>query len=161
MDLRCSLEISVQKHPQQQALKDGCLVYLGGRRYFVLFVFVGSQWCLTLCEPMYCRPLDSSVHGIFQTRILEQVAIPYPGALSTPGIEPRSPTLQTDSLLTELPGKALIHGGDPNLSQFSMSLQSVTRPPVVAIATWKGWCKQWKMIGLGTARWLLGSSLKS
>ena len=28
MDLRCSLEISVQKHPQQQALKDGCLVYL-------------------------------------------------------------------------------------------------------------------------------------
>ena len=29
------------------------------------------QWCLTLCDPMDCGPLGSSVHGIFQTRILE------------------------------------------------------------------------------------------
>ena len=33
------------------------------------------QLCLTLCDPMDCSPPDSSVHGIFQARILEQVAI--------------------------------------------------------------------------------------
>ena len=34
------------------------------------------QLCLTLCEPMDCSPPGSSVHGIFQARILEWVAIP-------------------------------------------------------------------------------------
>jgi len=43
--------------------------------------------------------------GILQARILEWVAMPFPGDLPNPGIEPRSPTLQADSLLTELPGK--------------------------------------------------------
>ena len=31
--------------------------------------------CPTLCDPMGCRPLDSTVHGISQARILEWVAI--------------------------------------------------------------------------------------
>ena len=31
--------------------------------------------CPTLCDPMDCSPLDSSVHGISQARILEWVAI--------------------------------------------------------------------------------------
>ena len=30
-----------------------------------------------LCDPMDCSPSDSSVHGIFQERILEWVAISY------------------------------------------------------------------------------------
>ena len=33
------------------------------------------QLCLTVCDPMDCSPLDFSVHGIFQARILERVAI--------------------------------------------------------------------------------------
>ena len=33
------------------------------------------QSCLTLCNPMYCSPPSSSVHGILQARILEWVAI--------------------------------------------------------------------------------------
>ena len=35
------------------------------------------QLCLTLCNPMDCTPPDSSVHGIFWARILEQVAISF------------------------------------------------------------------------------------
>ena len=31
----------------------------------------------TLCNPMDCSPPGSSVHGIPQARILEQVAIPF------------------------------------------------------------------------------------
>ena len=34
-----------------------------------------AQSCLTLCDPMDCSPLGSSVHGILQARILEWVAI--------------------------------------------------------------------------------------
>ena len=36
-----------------------------------------SQWCLTLCDPMGCSPPGSSIHGIFQARILEWVAISF------------------------------------------------------------------------------------
>ena len=31
--------------------------------------------CLTLCDPMDCSPLGSSVHGVFQAKILKWVAI--------------------------------------------------------------------------------------
>ena len=34
------------------------------------------QSCLTLCYPMDYSPPGSSIHGILQARILEQVAIP-------------------------------------------------------------------------------------
>ena len=55
---------------------------------------------------MGCSPTGSSVHGILQARILEWVAILFsPGDLSNPGIKPRSPVLQADSLLSEPPGK--------------------------------------------------------
>ena len=39
-----------------------------------------AQSCLTLIDPMDCSLLGSSVHGIFQARVLEWGAI----ALSTP-----------------------------------------------------------------------------
>ena len=38
----------------------------------------------------------SSVHGIFQARILEWVPFPSPGYLPDSGIEPGSPALQAD-----------------------------------------------------------------
>ena len=34
------------------------------------------QSCLTLCDPMNCNPPGTSVYGIFQSRILEWVAMP-------------------------------------------------------------------------------------
>ena len=34
-----------------------------------------AQSCLTLCDPMDCSLSGSSVHGIFQARVLEWVAI--------------------------------------------------------------------------------------
>ena len=47
-----------------------------------------TQSCLTLCGPMDCSLPGSSVHGIFQARILEQLAISYSRGSSDPGIEP-------------------------------------------------------------------------
>ena len=54
---------------------------------FFMCVCVCARSCLTLCNPMDCSPPDSSVHGIFQARILVWVAIPSPGDLPDPGIE--------------------------------------------------------------------------
>ena len=67
---------------------------------------------------MDCSLPGSSVHGILQARILERVAISSSGGSSQPGIEPRSPTLQVDSLPAEPPGKSIEELGQPlNLSE--------------------------------------------
>ena len=64
-----------------------------------------TQLCPSLCDHMDYRPPGSSVHGILQARILEWVATPSSRDLPNPGIKPRSPTLQVDSLPDELPRK--------------------------------------------------------
>ena len=71
-----------------------------------MYVYVlVAQSCLTLYHPMDCSPSDSSVHGVLQARIVEWQVIPSPGDLPNPGIKPRSPALQADSLPCESPGK--------------------------------------------------------
>ena len=62
----------------------------------------------TLCDPMYCRPPGSSVHGILQMRILEWVAIFFSRDLPDPKIKPRSLELKVGSLQSEPPGKPLV-----------------------------------------------------
>ena len=42
------------------------------------------QSCLTLCDPIDSSPPGSSVHGIFQVRILERVAMPSSRGSSPP-----------------------------------------------------------------------------
>ena len=43
-----------------------------------------AQSCPTLCDPMDCRLPGSSIHGIFQARILECVAISFSRGSSWP-----------------------------------------------------------------------------
>ena len=43
-----------------------------------------AQSCPTLCDPMDCSRPGSSVHGIFQARILKWVAIPFSRESSQP-----------------------------------------------------------------------------
>ena len=43
-----------------------------------------TQSCPTLCDPMDCSLPDSSIHGIFQARILEWVAISFSRGSSLP-----------------------------------------------------------------------------
>ena len=63
-------------------------------------------WCLV--DPMGYSLPGSSVHGILQARILEWVAISSPEDLPDPRIEPGSPALQADALLSEPLGKVNI-----------------------------------------------------
>ena len=61
-----------------------------------------AQSCLFATPVDYSLP-GSSVHGILQASILECVAILF----SRRSSQPRSPTLQADSLPSELPGKSV------------------------------------------------------
>ena len=57
-----------------------------------------AQPCPTLCDPIDYSLPGSSVHGIFQAKILEWVAISFSRDLLNPGIEPRSPALQAGTI---------------------------------------------------------------
>ena len=41
-----------------------------------------TQWCPTLCDPIVCSLPGSSVHGLFQVRVLEWDAIAFSDILS-------------------------------------------------------------------------------
>ena len=43
-----------------------------------------AQLCLTLCDPMDCSLSGSSIHGIFQARVLEWIAISFSRGSSWP-----------------------------------------------------------------------------
>jgi len=69
-----------------------------------------AQSCLTLCDPVDCQvPLSTEF-----SRQEYWSGLPFPSPRDLPdlGIEPRPPALQSDSLLSEPPGKPL---GTPNL----------------------------------------------
>ena len=63
-----------------------------------------TQLWPTLCDPMDSSLSGSSVYRIFQARVLEWAAISFSRA-SFQGMELGSPALQTDTLLSEPPGK--------------------------------------------------------
>ena len=54
-----------------------CQIQLADAFFFVCVHVKSPQSCLTLCSPMDCRFLGSSVHGILQARVLEWVAISF------------------------------------------------------------------------------------
>ena len=74
---------------------------------FIATVFSSvAQSCLILCNPMDCNPPGSSAHGDSpRQEYWSGILFPLPGDLPNPGIEPRSPASQADSLPSELPGK--------------------------------------------------------
>ena len=70
--------------------------------------------------PMDCSLPSSSVHGIFSKQeYWSGLPFPSPGGLPNPGIEPRSPSLQADSLPSEPPEKP------KNTRVSSLSLQGI------------------------------------
>ena len=52
---------------------------------------------------MDCSPPGSSVHEILKQESWSGLLFPFPRDLPEPGMEPRSPALQADSLLSEPP----------------------------------------------------------
>ena len=57
------------------------------------------------CDPVDYSPPDFSVYGISQARILEWIAISFPGDLLDPGMGPGSPALAGRFFTAEPLGK--------------------------------------------------------
>ena len=82
-----------------------------------------TQSCLTLCDPLDCSPLGSSLSmGFSRQEYWSRLTFPSPGDLPKTGIKPRSPALQVDSLLPEPPGKLR----ETDVSQFPILPSSVS-----------------------------------
>ena len=67
--------------------------------HFILILVILIQSCLTLCDPMDNSPGQNIGVG----------SLSSPGDLPNPGIKPRSPTLQADSLPAEPQGKPKVY----------------------------------------------------
>ena len=67
-----------------------------------------AKSCLTLATPWIVTCQAPLPVGFSRQEYWSGLPFLSPGDLPDPGIEPRSPTLQTDSLLTELWGKPII-----------------------------------------------------
>ena len=90
-------------------------IVMSQRKLLVSFgsVFIGSvgKLCPALCDPLDYSLPGSSVHGIFQARILEWVAISFFRGSSQPRIKPISPAasaLAGRFFATEPLGKTII-----------------------------------------------------
>ena len=64
-----------------------------------------TKSCLTLRNPMDCGPKAPLSIGFPRQEYWSGLPFPSPEDLPDPGIKPRSPALQVDSLPSELPGK--------------------------------------------------------
>ena len=74
----------------------------------LLCVCLFAQLCLALWDTMDCSPPGSFVHGDSPGKNTGVGChCPSPGHLPNPGIKPRSPALQVDSLPSETPGRPM------------------------------------------------------
>ena len=65
-----------------------------------------TQSCLTLCNPTNCSLSGSLSMGFSRQEYWSGLPFPSPGDHPDPGIKPRSPALQADSLPSELQGRS-------------------------------------------------------
>ena len=66
-----------------------------------------AQSCLTLCDPVDYSPPGSSVHGVFQAKILEWVAISYSRGSTQPKDQTAPPALTGRFFTTSTTWEAL------------------------------------------------------
>ena len=64
-----------------------------------------AQSCPALCDPMDYSLSGSSIHGIFQARVLERIAISFSRGSSRPRNRTRVSRIASRALLSEPPGK--------------------------------------------------------
>ena len=61
----------------------------------------------SLSRVRLCDPMDVQSMGFSRQECWSGLPFPSPGDLPDPGVEPRSPALQADALLSEPPGKPI------------------------------------------------------
>ena len=110
--------------------------------------------CLTHCNPMVCSPLGFSSMGFSRQEYWSGLPCPPPGDFPHPGIEPRSPTLQVDSLPSKPPGKPYMISTLNLRNLFHICDKLRYFPATKHIPYWKNCAKsslyKWLSITIGT-----------
>ena len=81
-----------------------------------------AQSCSTLCDPWTVAHQAPPSMGFSRQEYWSGLLCHPPGDLPNPGIEPRSPTLQADSLPAEPPGKPMLWEKHPQKRGDKLSL---------------------------------------
>ena len=81
----------------------------------IFVVVLVTRSCPTFCNPVYCSPPGSSVHGILQARILEWVAMSFSRGSSQPRIFLGYAGLNLHLLHWQLDSFPLSHQGSPRI----------------------------------------------
>ena len=91
-----------------------------------------AQSCPTLCDPMDSSQPSSSIHGIFQARILEWVAISFSRIFLTQGLNPGLPHCRQtlyrpshDDVVVDLTTLTLRHSSVPPRNQLKSTKRRV------------------------------------
>ena len=86
VELICKVEVELQMYKTNLRLPRGDGVWTNWE--IGIDIYGGGELvaklCQTLCDPRDCNPPSASVHGIFQARILEWVAISFTREFSPP-----------------------------------------------------------------------------
>ena len=110
-------------------------------------------------SPTLWDPMDYTVHGILQARILESIAVPFSRGSSQPMDWPQVSTLQADSLPTELSRKPLwrkrnvkklLHEQVPGFDDFTGELYLSFKAHTI-LASQTQWT--WVWVNSGSWRW--------
>ena len=114
-----------------------------------------TEWCPTLCDPM-----DYTVHGILQARILEWVTFLFSRGSAQSRDQPRSPALQADSLPAEPQGRPKHTGvGSLSLLQWIFLTQELNQGPSTAGRFFTKWVIKPQLYCYDTC-WFITSLLK-
>ena len=107
-----------------------CIYPLKLKTIYIGPIYSFSSVQLLSCVRLFHDPMDYTVCGILQTRILAWVAVPFSRGSSQPRNWIRSPVLQADSLPAEPPGKPRNTGvGSLSLPQGIFLTQESNRGP--------------------------------
>ena len=123
-----------------------------------------AQLCLTLCDPMdYSPPGYLCSWGVSRQEYCSGLPCPSPGELPDPGIEPRSPVFQEDSLQSESPRKLLLQKGtwqwpDDLQCRLQMRERDLSQHPLIqrSLQSYRQKKKKQQQI---SSRWCLGEEL--
>ena len=89
-----------------------------------------AQSCLTLCDPMGCTSQAPLFMGSSRQEYWSGLTGPPSGDLPNPGIKPRSPALQADTLLSATRNRFLMEKVD---MQQATKIYCITQGTVVNI----------------------------
>ena len=94
-------KLATAREEPGKGLKETLQMPILGQEQWLFFSFEIMKVKIAQSRLSLSDPMDYTVYGILQARILGWVAFPFSRGSYQPRIEPRCPTLQVDSLPAE------------------------------------------------------------